>query len=62
MKRVKKILKWFFILFGRIIVLTTLIVILFMKFSPQFGGKISEKQKESFEKLDHYDPLLMFFI
>ena len=50
----KKVLKMIGILVGGVIALIILIVILFLNLSPQFGGKISEKQKEIYENSENY--------
>lgn len=54
MKIVFKFLKRTTFLIIGIIAILAIVAFSFIQLSPQFGGQVTEQQKESFEKLNHY--------
>lgn len=51
----RKIVKWFFITVGILIVAIALIGTAFLNLSPQFGGTVSEEQKKQYAATGHYE-------
>ncbi len=52
---VAKILKWFFITLGALFLFLLIVGLAFLNFSPQFGGTVSDEQKEIYAATGHYE-------
>ncbi len=50
----KKIVKWFFITIGALVLIVILVGVAFVNLSPQFGGSVSEEQKQLYATTGHY--------
>ncbi|MEO0580678.1 MAG: MBL fold metallo-hydrolase [Bacteroidota bacterium] len=50
----KSVIKWFFLSVGALILSVILVGIAFVNISPQFGGSVSDAQKQLFAKTGHY--------
>ena len=55
MKKIYKLIKWFGITVGTVLLLIVVIGALFLNLSPQFGGSASDKQIEEYEKIGHFE-------
>ncbi|MEQ9442897.1 MAG: MBL fold metallo-hydrolase [Cyclobacteriaceae bacterium] len=50
-----KILRWMFITLGALLLFVLIIGVAFLNLSPQFGGTVSDKQKEIYAATGHYE-------
>lgn len=50
----KKVIKWFFISIAILVVFITITGTAFLNLSPQFGGSVSEAQKQEYTSTGHY--------
>jgi len=51
----KKILNWFFLTLGALVLTVLAVGMTFLNLSPQFGGSVSEEQKRLYAATGHYE-------